>query len=60
MDKSNGYHFAEKILLQAKKLKDTKLVKTNHYRTFATKPACSVLSKAKAFKKLNLKTIDRQ
>ncbi|MCB0465462.1 MAG: dTDP-4-dehydrorhamnose reductase [Aequorivita sp.] len=62
---SNGgettwFGFAEEILRQTKKLKDTNLAKTNHYRTFAARPEYSVLDNAKAFNKLNLKQIDWQ
>jgi dTDP-4-dehydrorhamnose reductase len=49
---SNGgettwFGFAEEILQQTEKLKDTKLAKTNHYRTFAARPAYSVLNNKK-------------
>jgi len=54
---SNGgqttwFGFAEAILLQTGKLKDTNLVKTNHYRTFAVRPQYSVLDNTKACKTL--------
>lgn len=60
---SNGgettwFGFAEAILLQSGKLKDVKLAKTNHYRTFAARPEYSVLDRTKAFKRLNLKNIE--
>ncbi len=54
------FGFAEEILRQTEKLKDTNLAKTNHYRTFAARPEYSVLDNAKAFNKLNLKQIDWQ
>ncbi len=41
------YGFAETILLQSGKLKDAKLAKTNHYRTFAARPEYSVLNNTK-------------
>ncbi len=41
------FGFAEEILQQTEKLKDTKLAKTNHYRTFAARPAYSVLNNKK-------------
>ncbi|MDN3723096.1 dTDP-4-dehydrorhamnose reductase [Aequorivita sp. SDUM287046] len=41
------YGFAEEILRQRGKLKDTNLAKTNHYRTFAARPEYSVLDNAK-------------
>ena len=49
---SNGgettwFGFAEEILRQTEKLKDSKLAKTNHYRTFAARPAYSVLNNKK-------------
>ncbi len=52
------FGFAEAILQQTEKLKDTNLAKTNHYRTFAARPTYSVLDKTKAQDKLNLKYID--
>ncbi|WP_313112375.1 dTDP-4-dehydrorhamnose reductase [Aequorivita sediminis] len=57
---SNGgettwYGFAEAILLQTKKLEETNLAKTNHYSTFAARPAYSVLDNTKAKNVLNLK-----
>lgn len=62
---SNGgettwYGFAEEILRQTGKLKEAKLAKTNHYRTFAARPKYSVLDNTKAFNKLNLKNIGWQ
>ena len=54
------FGFAEEILVQTGKLKDAKLAKTNHYRTFAARPEYSVLDNAKAFNKLNLKQINWQ
>ena len=41
------YDFAEKILKLAGKLENTKLAKTNHYRTFAARPENSVLDTLK-------------
>lgn len=41
------FGFAEEILFQTEKLKDAKLAKTNHYRTFAARPAYSVLNNKK-------------
>ncbi|CAM3341815.1 dTDP-4-dehydrorhamnose reductase [Aequorivita lipolytica] len=52
------FGFAEEILRQTKKLKDTNLAKTNHYRTFAARPEYSVLDNTKAQNKLKLKYID--
>ena len=62
---SNGgettwFGFAEEILRQTKKLKDTNLAKTNHYRTFAARPAYSVLDNTKAQNTLKVKYIDWQ
>ena len=54
------YGFAEEILRQTEKLKEAKLAKTNHYRTFAARPAYSVLDNTKVFNKLNLKYIGWQ
>lgn len=54
------FGFAEEILRQKDKLKDAKLAKTNHYRTFAARPEYSVLDNTKAQNKLNLKHIDWQ
>src|SRR5690606_19557744 len=60
---SNGgettwFGFAEEILRQTEKLKEAKLAKTNHYRTFATRPEYSVLDNTKALNRLKLKQID--
>jgi len=52
------FGFAEEILLQTEKLKEAKLAKTNHYRTFATRPEYSVLDNAKALNRLKLKQVD--
>lgn len=52
------YGFAEEILLQAGKLKDANLAKTNHYTTFAARPEYSVLSNKKALDCLNIKQLD--
>ena len=62
---SNGgettwFGFAEEILRQTGKLKEAKLAKTNHYRTFAARPAYSVLDNTKAQNKLKLKYIGWQ
>ncbi|MDP2686901.1 MAG: dTDP-4-dehydrorhamnose reductase [Aequorivita sp.] len=62
---SNGgettwFGFAEEILRQIGKLKEAKLAKTNHYRTFAARPKYSVLDNTKAFNKLNFKNIGWQ
>ncbi len=62
---SNGgettwFGFAEEILLQSGKLKEAKLAKTNHYRTFAARPEYSVLDNKKAQNRLKLKQIDWQ
>ncbi len=54
------YGFAEEILRESGKLKEAKLAKTNHYRTFAARPAYSVLDNTKAFNKLNSKNIGWQ
>ncbi len=51
------FGFAEEVLRQTGKLKEAKLAKTNHYRTFAARPVYSVLDNTKAFNKLNLKNI---
>ena len=52
------FGFAEEILRQKDKLKDAKLAKTNHYRTFAARPEYSVLDNIKAHNRLKLKHID--
>lgn len=52
------FGFAEEILQQTEKLKDTNLAKTNHYRTFAARPEYSVLDNMKAKDKLKLNQID--
>ena len=52
------YGFAEEILKQTGKLEVVKLAKTNHYRTFAERPAYSVLDNKKAKSLLNLQQID--
>lgn len=54
------FGFAQEILRQKDKLKDAKLAKTNHYRTFAARPEYSVLDNTKAQNKLKLKYIDWQ
>jgi dTDP-4-dehydrorhamnose reductase len=50
------FGFAEAILQQTEKLKDANLAKTNHYRTFAARPAYSVLDNFYSKNKLLLKT----
>ncbi len=52
------YGFAEEILRQTGKLKDAKLGKTNHYRTFAARPTYSVLDNTSAHTNLKLKSRD--
>ena len=52
------FGFAEEILMQTDKLKDAKLAKTNHYRTFAARPEYSVLDNSKAEIKLGIKQRD--
>jgi dTDP-4-dehydrorhamnose reductase len=52
------YGFAEAILKQTQKLKETKLAKTNQYRTFAARPVYSVLSNKKYFEFLEQPSID--
>lgn len=52
------YGFANAILQETGKLEDVKLAKTNHYRTFAERPAYSVLDNAKANNALNLQQIN--
>jgi len=54
------FGFAQEILRQVEKLKDANLAKTNHYRTFAARPAYSVLDNTNAQNKLKLKYIDWQ
>src|SRR5690606_11442542 len=54
------FGFAQEILRQAEKLKEANLAKTNHYRTFAARPAYSVLDNTNAQNKLKLKYIDWQ
>ena len=54
------FGFAEEILKQSEKLKDANLAKTNHYRTFAARPAYSVLDNTKAQNTLKVKYIDWQ
>jgi len=56
--KTTWYGFAEAILLGSKKLKDANLAKINHYRTFAARPAFSVLDNTKAHNNLKLNYID--
>lgn len=51
---STWYGFAQEILLQTGKLKDSSLAKTNHYATFAARPAYSVLDGTKARNILDL------
>ena len=58
--KTTWFGFAEEILKQTEKLKDANLAKTNHYRTFAARPAYSVLDNAKALNNLSIKQIDWQ
>lgn len=60
LGETTWFGFAEEILRQTEKLKDTNLAKTNHYRTFAARPAYSVLDNTKAQNKLKLKQIDWQ
>ncbi len=55
---STWYGFAKAILQETGKLEDVKLAKTNHYRTFAKRPAYSVLDNAKATNALNLQQIN--
>ena len=62
---SNGgqttwFGFAEAILRETEKLKDSNLAKTNHYRTFAARPEYSVLDNAKALNILNIEQITWQ
>lgn len=52
--------FAEQILLQEGKLEEAKLAKTNHYPTFAARPAYSVLDTMKVQNSLNINSIDWQ
>jgi len=52
------FGFAEAILQQNEKLKDSNLAKTNHYRTFAARPEYSVLDNTNTQNKLKLKYID--
>ena len=52
------FGFAEEILEQSEKLKDANLAKTNHYRTFAARPAYSVLDNTKTQNTLKVKYID--
>ena len=52
------FGFAEEILKQIGKLEDTKLAKTNHYRTFAARPEYSVLDNTKAINKLKIEQKD--
>lgn len=52
------FGFAEEILRQTGKLKDTNLAKTNQYRTFAARPENSVLDNTNARNKLKIKHID--
>jgi dTDP-4-dehydrorhamnose reductase len=54
------YGFAKEIILQAGKLKDAKLAKTNHYATFAARPKYSVMDNTKANKILGIKPLDWQ
>ena len=54
------YGFAKEILLQAGKLKDANLVKTNHYTTFAARPKYSVMDNTKANNILGIKPLDWQ
>lgn len=52
------YGFAKAILEYSGKLETVKLVKTNHYTTFAARPEYSVLDYTKASNSLNVKPID--
>lgn len=54
------YGFAKAILLATNKYDQTKLAKTNHYRTFAKRPKYSVLDNNKAKKELNITQKDWQ
>jgi len=47
------YDFAKEILTQTGQLTQTNLVKTDYYRTFAQRPAFSVLDARKYFSKFN-------
>ena len=59
---SNGgqttwFGFAEAILRETEKLKDSNLAKTNHYRTFAARPEYSVLDNTKILNNLKIKQV---
>ncbi len=54
------FGFAQEILLLSGKLKDVKLAKTNHYRTFAARPEYSVLDNSKVRNLLKFKHLDWQ
>ncbi|QAA83234.1 dTDP-4-dehydrorhamnose reductase [Aequorivita sp. H23M31] len=57
-EETTWFGFAEEILRQTGKLEVASLAKTNHYRTFAARPAYSVLDNAKAKNMLGLKNRD--
>jgi dTDP-4-dehydrorhamnose reductase len=54
------YDFAKEILTQTGQLTQTNLVKTDYYRTFAQRPAFSVLDARKYFSKFNYQSIEWQ
>lgn len=59
---SNGgettwFGFAKEILRQTGKLKEAKLAKTNHYRTFAARPEYSVLDNTKVQKAFSISAV---
>jgi dTDP-4-dehydrorhamnose reductase len=56
--KATWYDFARAILTHTGRIDDTILAKTDHYRTFAARPAFSVLDTSKLNRTLGIKTVD--
>lgn len=58
--RTTWYGFAEAICNALEKRKEANLVKTDHYRTFAKRPACSVLDTTKSTTTLKVSLVDWQ
>lgn len=58
--KATWYDFAKEILTQTGQLTKTSLVKTDYYRTFAKRPAFSVLDGKKYFSRFSDQSIEWQ
>ncbi|MDB2495258.1 dTDP-4-dehydrorhamnose reductase [Flavobacteriaceae bacterium] len=58
--KATWYDFAKEILMQTGQLTKTSLVKTDYYRTFAKRPAFSVLDGKKYFSRFSDQSIEWQ